>query len=188
MKVKSLFVGILLVIFLVINPDINNAGNCPWLTVIAPTTGKITNTYANTNQNVKRNWYHTGIDYKGSGDVWAAADGIVVKVEYMNKRDHGMGNNIIIKHILSDCSAIYSTYSHLASIGSNIAENVYVSRGQKIGTKGGSGYGKQHYWSTHLHFEMKLSPVTGTPSGKLYWGYTKTHPDNYGYRNPNNYF
>jgi murein DD-endopeptidase MepM/ murein hydrolase activator NlpD len=129
--------------------------------------------------------YHTGVDYSGSGSVYATETGKVVRIEYMSKNDHGMGNNIIIRHTLSNCSYIYSTYSHMESISSAIKVGSNVSKGQKIGTIGGSGYGKPNYWANHLHFEMKYAPVTNNPwGGGPYWGYTPKNPDNYGYRNP----
>jgi murein DD-endopeptidase MepM/ murein hydrolase activator NlpD len=94
---------------------------------------------------------------------------------------------VIIKHTLSNCSTIYSTYSHLGSIDSKMVVGASVTRGQKVGTIGGSGYGKSSYWGTHLHFEMKSSPVTYSPWGGTYWGYTPKWPDSYGYSNPSNY-
>lgn len=141
--------------------------------------------------------YHTGIDYGYSAtapDAVAVANGAVVRVEQMSSADHGMGTNVIVLHILPDCSAVYSTYSHLASVDSQIAVNKAVLRGQRIGTIGGSGYGKTSYWPRHLHFEMKRRAVTGTPwsyagtctSGC--WGYTPYHPNNYGYNNPRTWY
>jgi hypothetical protein len=172
-----------------VNGDAVSAyGACAWLTVSAPTSISPNKSclYGGTNC-AKRGWYHTGIDYSGSGDAKAAANGTVVRVERMSSGDHGMGNNVIIKHILSNCSAIYSTYSHLGSIDSKMVVGKTVVRGQKVGAIGGSGYGKSSYWGKHLHFEMKSSPVTGSPCGGTYWGYTPSWPDGYGYSNPSNY-
>ncbi|MGA1869572.1 MAG: NBR1-Ig-like domain-containing protein [bacterium] len=134
--------------------------------------------------------YHTGIDYSGNGthDIVASNEGTIVYVEYMSSNDHGMGNNIIIEHILLGNKKIYSLYAHLKSIEVGIAIGNKVYKGEKIGVMGGSGYGKQDNWDVHLHFEIKDASVTDNPSGTgLYWGYTPSNPDNYGYHNPNDY-
>jgi len=134
--------------------------------------------------------YHTAVDYSsyGSTDVISSNSGKIAYIEYMSSYDHGMGNNIIVEHELTSGSKIYSSYSHLASITSGLKVGDTVSKGQKLGVMGGSGYGKLNYWGVHLHFEIKSKPVTNNPSGSgLYWGYTPSNPDNYGYYNPNNY-
>lgn len=132
--------------------------------------------------------YHSGIDYSqnGSRDIVASNAGNVVYVQFKSASDHGMGNNVIIEHVLENNSKVYSSYSHLASI--NVSNGQAVLKGQKIGTMGGSGYGADSYWGTHLHFEIKDKPVTNNPLGSAqYWGYMPTHPDNYGYHDPNAY-
>ncbi|MFC1615471.1 M23 family metallopeptidase, partial [Patescibacteria group bacterium] len=139
--------------------------------------------------------YHVGIDYRnnGSHDIIACNFGKVVWIEYMHTRDHGMGNNVIIEHELINGESIYSLYAHLASIETNLYVGKIVTKGEKIGLMGGSGYGRIAYWienggGVHLHFEMKDSPVTHNPSGDgLYWGYTPNNPSNYGYHNANDY-
>jgi len=105
----------------------------------------------------------------------------------MNSNDHGMGTNVIIEHILMDNTKIYSTYSHLSSYESTLYVGYKVKKGEKIGTKGGSGYGKLNYWGEHLHFELKTKAVTGSPYNGSYYGYTPTNPTNYGYLNPNDF-
>ncbi|MBT4277287.1 M23 family metallopeptidase [Candidatus Falkowbacteria bacterium] len=134
--------------------------------------------------------YHSAIDYKNnaSHEIVASNFGKIVRIEYMNANDKGMGNNVIIEHTLLTGINIYSFYSHLASIESNLYVDKIVLKGEKIGIMGGSGYGVANYWSIHLHFEIKDSPVTNNPSGDgLYWGYTPNYPDNYGYHDPNIY-
>jgi len=137
----------------------------------------------------KKGWYHTAIDYKKykSNQVFATNDGTIARIEHMSPNDHGMGNNIIIEHIVGG-EKIYSLYAHLASIDESLYEGKEVSKGEKIGIMGGSGYGVLNYWSTHLHFEIKDSPVTHNPTGEgKYWGYTPGYPDLYGYYDPNEF-
>jgi hypothetical protein len=136
--------------------------------------------------------YHTGIDYSKSSssttNVVASNYGQVAYVESMSSSDHGMGNNLIIEHELVSGAKIYSSYSHLASIAAGLKVGTPVVKGQTLGTMGGSGYGKANYWETHLHFEIKDKAVTNNPSGSgLYWGYTPSNPDSYGYHNPTSY-
>lgn len=148
----------------------------------------------------KPGWYHGGVDYAGSGSVYAAFAGKVVRVESKSSTDHGMGNNIIIEHPIWNCwlrmnVSVYTTYSHLASFYRVKVGDVVVT-GQKIGTSGGSGYGSSTYWNSHLHFEVKVRAVTGNPFGvsptkcatsNSCWGYTPTWPGNYGYLDPQLY-
>lgn len=133
--------------------------------------------------------HHTALDYSknGSHTVVASNDGVVERVEQMSAHDHGMGNNVIIKHFLKNGGVIYSSYSHLNSILPHIKKGYTVKRGEKIGVMGGSGYGKRDYWGVHLHFEMKTKPVTGSPLHGNYWGYTPYSATYHGYRNPDNY-
>lgn len=171
---------------------------CAWLTFSAPTKTAANGNclYGSTNC-AKPGYYHTAIDYTYSSSyptAYAAADGKVVKVEKMSSGDHGMGNNVIIEHTLSNCNKVYSTYSHLASINGAMVYGATVKRGQSVGVIGGSGYGSSTYWGRHLHFEIKQRPVSGTPwsyngtctSGC--WGYTRYWPDNYGYNNPRSFY
>jgi hypothetical protein len=164
---------------------------CPWLTFSPPTkTAANQSCLYGSKTCAKPGYYHTGIDFGYSSDtpyVYAVADGKVVWVEKMNSKDHGMGSNVIVEHVVSSCSNVYSSYSHLDSIDSKIKVGALVARGKKIGKMGGSGYGNPAHWPTHLHGEIKKKAVTSTPwaykdtcpSGC--WGYVKYHPDNYGY-------
>lgn len=136
--------------------------------------------------------YHTGIDYSksssGTTNVVASNQGKVAYLETMSSGDHGMGNNVIIEHELASGGKIYSSYSHLASIAAGLKVGTPVLKGQTLGTMGGSGSGEANHWGIHLHFEIKDKAVTNNPSGTgLYWGYTPSNPDNYGYHNPNSY-
>jgi murein DD-endopeptidase MepM/ murein hydrolase activator NlpD len=137
--------------------------------------------------------HHAGIDYRRSDDgpvpVVAANQGRIARLQRMGGGDQGMGTNIIVEHRLESGRAIYSSYSHLASIEPGLKKGSIVAKGQKLGIMGGSGYGQSDYWGVHLHFELKDKPVPYNSSGPgTYWGYTPSNPDEYGYHNPNSYF
>ncbi len=138
----------------------------------------------------RKDRYHTGIDYqRTSGDTAVVATnlGFVVHREVMSPYDQGMGSNVILEHVLESGKKIYSSYSHLASIDPAVKLGGTVQKGQVIGIMGGSGYGEPNYWSVHLHFELKDSPVPFSPYGGPYWGYTPTNPDQFGYHDPGSY-
>ncbi len=142
----------------------------------------------NVNTCARTDRYHTGIDYQrpafGNQAVVAANRGVIARLEVMSPYDQGMGSNLIVEHELEAGERVYSSYSHLASIAEGLREGDTVEKGQVLGIMGGSGYGQGNYWGVHLHFEIKDRPVTHSPSGGPYWGYTPTHPSQFGYHNP----
>ena len=139
-----------------------------------------------------RTRHHTAIDYLNSETdpwVYAANRGKVVRLELLSFNDMGMGTNVILEHELASGGTIYTTYSHLLFVEAGLTVGSLVEKGERIGRMGGSGYGESGYWSVHLHFEVKDAPVTHNPSGPgTYWGYTPTHPDGFGYHDPNSFF
>ena len=139
-----------------------------------------------------RTRHHTAIDYLNSeADPWVYASnrGTLVRLEFMSPNDMGMGTNVILEHELASGEKIYTSYSHMAFVESGLTVGSLVEKGQRIGRMGGSGYGEGGFWTVHLHFEVKDSPVTHNPSGSgIYWGYTPTYPDGFGYHNPNSFF
>lgn len=136
--------------------------------------------------------YHTGIDYRNSETdpyVYASNTGTVVRIEYVNGNDMGMGTNIILEHELAAGGKIYTTYSHLSAIEPDVRMGSLVFKGERIATMGGSGNGESNYWPIHLHFEVKDAPVTHNASGSgIYWGYTPSHPNGFGYHDPNSIY
>ena len=136
--------------------------------------------------------HHTAIDYQNSEIdpyVYASNRGKLVRLEFVNWDDMGMGTNVILEHELASGGKVYTTYSHLAFVESGLTLGSLVEKGQRIGRMGGSGNGESGYWPVHLHFEVKDSPVTHNPSGSgIFWGYTPTHPDGFGYHDPNSFF
>jgi beta-lactamase regulating signal transducer with metallopeptidase domain len=88
---------------------------------------------------------HYGIDFSAEEDtpVLATADGIVVKVEFLEE-GKGYGRVVVIEH-----SKEYSTlYSQLS--GFNVSEGDMVKQGQIIGLVGSSGIST----GPHLHYEV----------------------------------
>jgi Peptidase family M23 len=136
--------------------------------------------------------FHTGIDYRSSETdpyVYASNTGTVVRIEYVNGNDMGMGTNLILEHELGSGGKIYTTYSHLSAIEPLVQLGSLVFKGQRIATMGGSGNGESNYWPIHLHFEVKNAPVTHNASGPdIYWGYTPSHPNDFGYHDPNSLY
>lgn len=107
--------------------------------------------------------YHIGIDIYGTnGTVYAANAGKVVAAS--SSASGANGRYIIIQHMI-DGKTIYSFYAHLNSL--NVSVGQTVSTGEKIGVAGGSGYGKNNYYGTHLHFAV----VDALWSGGTYYGY-----------------
>lgn len=147
-----------------------------------------------------QNSYHDGIDFSGidptKREVRATNHGRVHKIIKNGDGDHGMGNTVILEHFTTEGQRVCSSYSHLKSIDDEVYEK-YKKRntpqewlivGTRIGEMGGTGYGQDQYWGTHLHFEMKSDCTLGAPTNPdSYWGYTPNHPSGYGYLDPNAY-
>ena len=109
---------------------------------------------------------HLGIDVYGtSGNVYAASGGKVVACSSSNKGANG--RYIIIEHSL-DGKKIYSFYAHLSTI--KVKKGDSVSKGENIAKAGGSGYGKNDSYGTHLHFAV----VDTLWSSGGYYGYADT--------------
>lgn len=152
---------------------------------------------------------HTAIDLAPLPDakdlnVYNIYDGKVAKIVINGKNDHGLGNTVIVEHLI-DQKYIYSLYAHLESINPNLFEGKFIRKGEIIGKVGATGYGC-NYWrigedgcdkktllDTHLHFEIKTKPVLESPvdiicnyGGKIVkcYGYTPDDPRKYGYLDP----
>jgi len=104
-------------------------------------------------QKVKR--FHTGMDFrteKGT-EVYATADGVIVKADYGG----GYGNRIIIKH-----SDKYSTlYAHLQSF--YVTVNKHVKAGDVIGYVGATGMATVPI----LHYEVRINGEFVDPANYL---------------------
>ena len=134
--------------------------------------------------------YHTAVDYGTAygRTVSATNCGTVAAVTINGQSDSGMGNTVIVEHILTTGQKIYSLYAHLASIDGAMKAGAKITKGQRVGEMGGTGYGKSNHWEVHLHFELKTAPVLHNPSGSgKYWGYTPSPAQNFGYLDPGEY-
>jgi len=132
---------------------------------------------------------HTGVDIRPSwaqkleygAPVKAAADGTVARLVAYGKESFGMGNTVILRH----ANGRYSLYGHLDRFAPGLAPGMSVAQGDPLGFMGNSGVNARVSGTTHVHFEIKGSPVVlDTPGAPEYMGYTPGHPDLYGYSDP----
>jgi len=91
-------------------------------------------------------WRHTGLDIDGNfGDtIWAAGDGVVSRVQYLN---WGYGYNVIISH----GGGTDTLYAHFQKI--YVQPGQQVTKGQALGEMGSTGRST----GSHLHFEYRLN-------------------------------
>jgi peptidoglycan hydrolase CwlO-like protein len=102
--------------------------------------------------------FHYGIDIANRSDVpiVAAADGVVIKSYY----SRSYGNAIFIAHSIN--GVMYTTvYAHMSS--RSVGTGEVVSKGQKIGIMGNTGYSQ----GQHLHFEIHKGPWTDSKSNAV---------------------
>lgn len=98
--------------------------------------------------------WHTGEDWngKGGGDsdlgdpVYSIAEGVVIDSGFVA---NSWGNIILIEHVLSTGTKVWSQYAHLDEI---LVSDGTVAKSQQIGT---IGKGAQDKWIAHLHFEIR---------------------------------
>lgn len=130
-------------------------------------------TYTNNSSNRD---YHIGIDIYGTnGTVYAASNGKVVAAS--SSTSGANGRYIIIEHTISG-KTVYSFYAHLSSVNVSVGQS--ITKGTQIGVAGGSGYGSNSYYGTHLHFAI----VDTLWSNGSYYGYaTKFTGDKVNYSN-----
>ncbi len=101
--------------------------------------------------------FHYGIDISGTGHgspIYAALDGVVIAAGKGGILGANAGINVAIQH----ANGYYTSYGHLAKALVSVGQT--VSRGQKIGTMGSTGYST----GTHLHFGVS----SGVPYSTSY--------------------
>lgn len=97
---------------------------------------------------------HLGID-TGNGEqdygkfIGAGAEGVVAARSFTYLS--GAGRWVKVGHNVEG-HVTYSYYMHLSSISVSVGDR--VSQGQIVGKMGGSGYGRNRYYSPHLHTEI----------------------------------
>jgi hypothetical protein len=125
--------------------------------------------------------------------VIAVNAGKVVLIHENAAQDRGMGNTVILEHVLNkqETRKIYSLYAHLDSIDAAIVQDAIINKGGTIGKMGASGGGDPCFWvkkgvGVHLHFELKDRPVM-TDSTGTHYRFTPSNPNGFGYFDPNLY-
>ncbi len=105
--------------------------------------------------------FHTGIDFGGNfGDpVLAANDGVVIAANnpFPNSNYGGFSSGVANYIIIDHGNGMQTAYWHLKSVEVYVGQR--VSRGQRIGGVGSTGYST----GPHLHFEVRFpgSPNAG---------------------------
>jgi RHS repeat-associated protein len=102
---------------------------------------------------------HQGLDinHNGGGNtdygapIVSTHDGYVSRIS-TNNNDAG-GRRIVIT---SKNGTVSTSYMHLSSV-KDLKEGDFVSEGQEIGLMGGSGFGKDNAYISHLHYELRLN-------------------------------
>ncbi len=117
--------------------------------------------------------FHASIDfYKADGsdaggtELWSMGAGVVIdlvydRVTYPDKHDGsdndvGWGNLILIQHDYIEDGAnkrVYALYAHCKTI--DVKLNQIVTRGQRVGTIGGTDGKVETEYDNHLHFELR---------------------------------
>ncbi|MDI6900977.1 MAG: peptidoglycan DD-metalloendopeptidase family protein [Anaerosomatales bacterium] len=104
---------------------------------------------------------HTGIDIGrnldppksiGGAAIVSAGDGTVIYAGWRG----GYGNTVMVDH----GNGVVTLYAHQPSGGITVSKGQRVSRGQRIGTVGSTGYST----GPHLHFEVRIN---GTPTDPM---------------------
>jgi len=101
---------------------------------------------------------HTGIDIGKNGSqpingaaIVAAGSGTVIYAGYRS----GYGNTVMIDH----GNGVVSLYAHQQSGGIRVSKGQSVSKGQRVGTVGSTGFST----GPHLHFEVRVNGVPHNP-------------------------
>lgn len=107
---------------------------------------------------------HTGIDIGRNLDPAQSIDGAAIvatgdgEVVYAGYRS-GYGNTVMVDH----GNGVVTLYAHQQSGGIRVSNGQSVSKGQRIGTVGSTGYST----GPHLHFEVRVNGTPVDPMGYL---------------------
>lgn len=106
---------------------------------------------------VKRGSANPGTDYAaGAGaNVNAVADGVV---ELVKRTTSGAAGRVVI---LRHAGGWRTEYLHLSTI--RVKPGQVIKQGQCVGEVGGSGFGKERHYGTHLHLTLSAG---NTPLAK----------------------
>ena len=108
---------------------------------------------------------HKGVDYQSrpAGQVVAAAEGKVLRIEY---REKDFGHWVILQHD----SGVFTGYAHLKSVARNLKPGDHVRQGQVLGVMGNTGNAAR---AVHLHFEIRQGNFY---NAKRWWGLRPLNP------------
>jgi murein DD-endopeptidase MepM/ murein hydrolase activator NlpD len=113
---------------------------------------------------------HKGVDFNHTGGgntdlgapIVATHDGYVSRIEKIGDGDKNAGGTRIT--ITSTEGTVSSSYMHLSEVGDfKVGDKIYEN--QEIGKMGGSGFGKENAYTSHLHYELKLNNEKINPIG-----------------------
>lgn len=106
--------------------------------------------------------FHNGIDIgRNAGQsingaaLVAVKSGTVITAGYLN----GYGNTVIVDH----GNGVSTVYAHQQNGGIKVSVGQKVSKGQRVGTVGSTGYST----GPHLHFEVRINGVPKNPMNYL---------------------
>ena len=103
---------------------------------------------------------HFGYDMAGFTYATPLFEGKVVSVQTSTSPANGRA--VCIRHSINNVT-FYSTYCHLASVLVSVGNTVTTST--QLGMIGGSGYGSENYYGTHLHVCTYTGTATTNPMG-----------------------
>lgn len=122
---------------------------------------------------------HLGYDlYISTLKVVPLFAGTVVNIKSTNTG--GNGRTVCVKHTVNG-TTFYSTYCHLKSISVSVGNTVTTST--QLGVMGGSGYGSDSYYGTHVHVCAYTGSPTTDPYGYCASGGTQTFEATTSYAN-----
>lgn len=105
---------------------------------------------------------HKGLDinHKGGGNtdlnapIVSTHSGTVTRIAKIEDGDTNAGGTRVV--ITSVDGTVSTSYMHLNSVESSLKVGSEVAEGQQIGTMGGSGFGKDDAYTSHLHYELRV--------------------------------
>ncbi len=114
---------------------------------------------------------HKGLDinHKGGGNtdlnapIVSTHSGTVTRIAKIEEGDRNAGGTRIV--ITSVDGTVSTSYMHLNSVESSLKVGSKVAEGQQIGTMGGSGFGKDDAYTSHLHYELRVNGEIVNPVG-----------------------
>jgi RHS repeat-associated protein len=110
---------------------------------------------------------HNGLDinHKGGGNIDLGAPIVATHDGYLSRivtDDKNAGGRRIV--VTSQDGTVSTSYMHLSEVA-NLKVGDPIAEGQEIGKMGGSGFGKDDAYTSHLHYELRVNGVNTNPVG-----------------------